>query len=272
MALRGMLRSWVMRIAGLLLLLGGFRCAFAWGAEGHRLVARIAENLLTPAARAQVQAVLAPGEALSGLASWADEVRKSRQETEPWHFVDVPLGQAGFEWKRDCPQVNCVVAKISDFENIWRDASAGPAARREALLFLVHFVGDLHEPLHCADNHDKGGNDVAVNFFGETTKLHTLWDSGLLHQMPPEEDLFRTLWQGMTPAHVAQWSAGTADQWCSESFHVAETNVYGPLPSSASNGPLELGQAYLQQAEPAVEMQIERAGARLAAILNRSVP
>jgi len=261
-----------MRKIALLLIALGCRSAFAWGPEGHRLVVRIAETMFSPAVRAQVQSILAPGEALSALASWADQIRRTHREMEPWHFVDVPLGSAGLDRQRDCPEADCIVAKIADFERIWRDPAANPAKRREALLFVVHFVGDLHEPLHCADNDDKGGNEVAVRFLGETTNLHALWDSGLLSHMPQEDVLFHTLSQVITPARIAEWSSGTVDQWCTESFHVAETTVYGLLPRGRPHARLILGESYRRTAEPVVELQIEKAGVRLAAILNESAP
>ncbi|PWT98531.1 MAG: S1/P1 Nuclease [Terriglobia bacterium] len=259
------------KITALLLAMLGAHPAFGWGVEGHQLVVRIAEGLLSPAAKTDVRGALAPGEKLEDLASWADEVRRTHREMEPWHFVDVPLGSAAFDWQRDCAPDDCIVAKIPAFEKTWQDRTANAAARREALLFLAHFAGDLHQPLHCADNHDKGGNDVAVNFLGEATKLHTLWDSGLINHMPEEEALFAMLQQAITPQRVAEWSAGTPEQWCNESFHAAEATVYGLLPPHATGAPVELGESYARAAQPVIEVQIEKAGVRLAAILNRSV-
>ncbi|MBV8904505.1 MAG: S1/P1 nuclease, partial [Acidobacteriia bacterium] len=121
---------------------------FCWGEEGHRLTVRIAEAFLTAAAKQQIQATLMPGESLEDLASWADQIRQSRPQTYNWHFIDIPLDSAGLDMHRDCPTGNCVIAKIADFRSAWRDTSATAESRREALLFLVHFVGDMHQPLH----------------------------------------------------------------------------------------------------------------------------
>jgi hypothetical protein len=247
------------------------RSVFGWGNEGHRLVIRIAEGMLSAEARAQVQATLAPGESLADFATWADEVRKVRKETEPWHFVDIPISSMGLDRQRDCPQNNCVIAKIADLRKAWRDPVVSPADRREALLFLIHFVGDMHQPLHCADNNDHGGNDLLVRFLGEQTKLHSLWDSGLLAHMPAEDQLFATLSQAITPERKAEWSSGTVEQWCNESFRIAQRTVYGLLPPAGNTGQVAAGQSYQSMAEPVVELQLEKAGVRLAAVLNESV-
>src|SRR5690242_11088463 len=139
---------------------------FAWGPEGHRLVGRIAQSLLNPDAETRVQSTLLPGETMASMASWADEIRSTRKETEPWHFIDIEITGSGLNMGRDCPRGNCVLGKITEFRKTWRDPQAAPADRREALLFLIHFVGDMHQPLHCADNNDKGGNSTRVEFEG----------------------------------------------------------------------------------------------------------
>ena len=239
---------------------------FAWGPEGHRLVARMAQDLLTPAAAARVQATLAPGETIAGLASWADEVRRTRKETEPWHFIDIEISSPGLDMKRDCPAAGCVISKIEQFRSQWRDARLSPEQRREALLFLVHFVGDMHQPLHCSDNHDKGGNETAVEFEGTRMNLHRLWDSGLLDHMPPEDQLFAMLEKAITPAQKAEWPRGSVENWAQESFETARRVVYRELPKTAGR-PRE---AYERTAEPVVELQLEKAATRLAAILNEA--
>jgi hypothetical protein len=256
-------------IAAILLLLTP-RAGFTWGAEGHRLVVRIAATLLTASTRAGVAATLAPGESLPALASWADDVRNDRKETQPWHYVDIPLHSSGLDMQRDCPAGDCVIGKIEQFRKLWRDPTITPGARREALLFLIHFVGDLHQPLHCEDHGDQGGNQVKVQFLGEDTQLHSVWDAGILQHMPAEEELLPRLLQAVTPQHIAEWSRGTAGQWAGESFRLAQQVAYGLLPPAGRDGVIRLGASYEQAAVPVVEMQLEKAGVRLAAILNQS--
>jgi hypothetical protein len=259
-----------MRGAAVLAMVLSARLLFAWGSEGHRLVVRIADGMLTAAAQAQVARVLTPGESLAALGSWADEVRPARKETEPWHYIDIPLDSAGLDMKRDCLPQGCVISKISEFRKLWRDPAASPATRREALLFLVHFVGDMHQPLHCANHDDRGGNEVPVVFLGEATNLHALWDSALLQQMPAENKLLEIILPTLTAERVDEWSRGTVEEWAAESFRLAQSVVYLALPPAAAGKPISLGEAYERLAEPIVRDQIAKAGVRLAAILNES--
>jgi hypothetical protein len=263
-----MIRSWAIRKLAFALALLYAAPGFAWGPEGHRLVARIAQNLLTPETAARIQATLAPDETIAARASWADEVRRERKETEPWHFIDIEITGSGLDMRRDCPNHDCVLAKITEFRKLWKDPTASRETRREALLFLVHFAGDMHQPLHCADNHDKGANDVQVEFLGEAQNLHRLWDSGVLNKMPPEEMLFARLRQSITPERQTEWSRGTVEDWAVESFHAAQKVVYGNLPKVPAGGPSHLGEAYQHAAETVIEQRIAQAGVRLAAILN----
>jgi hypothetical protein len=131
-------------------------------------------------------------------------------------------------------------------------------------------VGDLQQPLHCSNNGDKGGNDVHVVFLGETTNLHAVWDHVLLSHMPDEDHLLPIVSRMLTPERVAKWSQGTVEDWANESFHLAQTVVYGDLPRVGFGGPISLGEEYQQTAEPIVRVQIAKAGVRLAKILNES--
>ena len=133
----------------------------------------------SPAAAARVAEILGPGADMPSIASWADQVRNSRKETGPWHYIDVPVNKPHVDLKRDCPDGNCVIPKIDQFERTVADARATPLQRREALMYLIHLVGDMHQPLHCSDNADKGGNDIKLAFLGRPTNLHSLWDTGL---------------------------------------------------------------------------------------------
>src|ERR1700731_4481412 len=153
----------------LLLVLGLPARALAWGSEGHRIVAEIAEQYLEPATARQVRELLAIENAttLAQVSTWADEIRPQRRETARWHFVDIPIHPppgtpAAYDPGRDCPGNDCVVAAIERFAAVLRDKTAAPRERLEALKLVVHFVGDAHQPLHCADNNDRGGNAIHV--------------------------------------------------------------------------------------------------------------
>ena len=253
-----------MRQLGLLLALYSLP-GFAWGPEGHRLVARMAQEMLTAEAADRIQVTLQPGENIGALASWADEVRNTRKETEPWHFIDIPIDSSGLNMQRDCPAAGCVLSKISEFRRQWRDPNLSSAARREALLFLVHFVGDMHQPLHCANNHDRGGNDVTVKFRDTSMNLHHLWDSALLDHMPPEDQLFVSLSHEITRDQKEDWARGAVEDWAGESFDLARKVVYGDLPPAR-----RVDEMYEQIADPVIERQLEKAAVRLAAILNEA--
>src|SRR5256885_1050309 len=188
-----MLASMLMRRFAAFACLVAIAPAFGWGPEGHNLVARLAAVRLTPAAAAKVAEILGPGVTLASISTWADQVRPSRTETGPWHYIDIPIDKVHLDMQRDCPKGVCVIAKIEDFEKVLAAPETPPKERKEALMFIVHFVGDMHQPLHCSDNKDKGGNGVKVDFFGKPSNLHTVWDSGLLGRLGTEDTMFTTL-------------------------------------------------------------------------------
>jgi len=243
---------------------------FAWGTEGHSLVARIAEAQLTAAVRGRVAEILGPGRTLSSVASWADEVRRSRPETYNWHFVDIPITEPHLDMARDCPAGDCVLARITGLRQTLRDPATSPAMRTEALMFLVHFVGDMHQPLHCADNHDKGGNTVRVTLAGQATNLHSAWDSGMLARIGSEEQLFSALSEE-SGRRAKKWRRGTVEDWAEESHQAAQRKVYGGLPKAPPDTPVELGARYEKMANPLIRKQLEKAGARLARLLNETL-
>ncbi len=241
-----------------------------WGPEGHRLVARIADSQLTPAARDHVAAILAPGETLASLASWADEIRRTRRDTGPWHYIDIPIEQNHVDMTRDCAKSDCVIAKIEDLRKVLEDPATQPVPRREALLFLVHFIGDMHQPLHSSDHHDQGGNEVHVVFHDRQTNLHSVWDSGLLGRMGAEDVLFQDLARD-AQHHAKKWDKGTVVQWAEQSHKAAQKVAYGKLPKVASGTPLPLDAGYEKLADAVIRVQIEKAGDRLAALLNAAL-
>jgi hypothetical protein len=171
---------------------------------------------------------------------------------------------------RDCPKGDCVIAKIEDFRKALNDLAIAPAERREALMFLIHFIGDMHQPLHCADNKDKGGNEVQVEFSGRRTNLHSLWDSGLLSRMGTEDDLFGPL-SAESARRARKWSKGTVADWAEATHKSAQKMVYGRLPKVPAGAPVPIDTAYERRADALIREQIEKAGARLAMVLNTTL-
>jgi hypothetical protein len=260
--------------------------AYGWGAEGHRTVALIATQHLDPAVQARIGELLrAAGTAtvvnvkvtghefshLVDMATWADAFRFNHRETGPWHFVDIPITADSYNQGRDCAQLDCVIAKINDFVNTLKDSSASDVDKAVALRFVVHFMGDLHQPLHCADNNDRGGNSVKVLFGGQSSNLHHVWDTELvLAQGGGDQESFANrLNQSISADDISQWSDGSLEDWANESHSQAVQMAYGKLPQSLDEDDLQ--GSYSGAAGPVIEMQIKKAGIRLATILNAAL-
>jgi len=249
-----------------LALLGLLLCpapAFPWGAPGHLTVARVAETLLTPPARAAVADLLGPGGDLAQVAMWADEIKPSHPETAPWHYVNLPRTAAGYDAARDCPHT-CIVTALDWFLRVLGDPQADRAARQEALRWVVHFMGDIHQPLHAADDDDSGGADVAVRFFGKPSNLRGVWDGDIIERVYGNPEAL-TAWvlTLVTPEARKAWEAGTPAAWATESHGLAVRVAYA-IPRSG-----ELNEAYVAKALPVIHEQLAKAGVRLAWVLNR---
>jgi len=263
-------------LASLAFLLAAPLNAFAWGYEGHRIIAEIAEQFLQPQTAHQVRELLAIENVttLTEVSTWADEIRLQHPETAHWHFVNIPIHPSPGEPKeydanRDCPHDDCVVAKIEEFERALSDRQKPDRQRLEALKYLVHFIGDVHQPLHASNDHDRGGNDVAVKFMGLPTNLHAVWDSGIISPAVKgdERSYALQLVQHITEEQHQRWSEGTLITWVNEGREVAARTIYGELPHSGT-----LPDDYETKALPIVNEQLERAGVRLATLLNKALP
>lgn len=260
-----------MRRSAVIVILCGVLPAFGWGPEGHNLVARLAAAHLTPTAAARVAEILGPGVTLQSVSTWPDQIRRERAATAPWHYIDIPIDQPHLDMARDCPKGDCVLAKIEDFKKVVVDPAATAVQRKEALMFLVHFVGDMHQPLHCSDNKDKGGNDVKLDFFGRPSNLHSVWDSGLLGRLGQEDALFTGYSTDLTDKRAKKWGKGTVNAWAEQSHKAAQKVVYGMLPKAPAGGQVKVDATYEHLADPVIKDQIEKAGARLAALLNATL-
>lgn len=280
--------------------------SYAWGPEGHAIVAEIAEARLkdSPAVLDQIKQLLASDDShaknLDQIASWADAVRPSRPETENWHFVDIPLDSDKYDASRDCKQTekgDCVVAAIQRSVKALRDRSVGQPERVEALKFLVHFVGDIHQPLHAENDCskfsppecDRGGNKISVSFRDrKRTNLHAVWDGGMIEDVLQVElgphfqpDLQATaaeatkLNKKIPDAEATAWAPqdlidhlDTATiKWAEDSHRLAQT-AYQNLPTRRKAG---WEDAYEDEEWDVVETQLEKAGVRLAEILKEAL-
>ena len=245
--------------------------ALAWGPEGHEIVAHIAARELGPRARAEVSALLG-GDAEAMMvadADWADEIRDARPDSARWHFVDIELGSNGFVRSRDCPHDDCVVAQIEKDVRIAADRRQPRAARAEALKFLIHFAGDVHQPLHAADNHDAGGNDIKLRLGNRRTNMHHVWDTVLVESLGRDAaEIAMEIRTETPPRQRVAWRLGSAADWATESFLVARRSIYSPLLAQPSRQPAQLPRSYWDNALPLVRTQLAKAGVRLGWLLN----
>lgn len=298
--------------------------AFPWGCEGHRTVALVALQQLTPHARAMASNLLqaepsdpslrhfcGPSDLppFVDMSTWADDIREKRKETAPWHFIDVPLGLARDHLYDGCPAATgCVTSALHSQLDVLRSASSGNAQKSEALIFVIHFVGDLHQPLHAATNNDRGGNCVPVAFFtlepkesanGENFRpnLHGVWDTDLVERIDKEHDpaRFASELTSEFKTDMNSWKQQpiNLDDWAWESHQLAKSTVYGDLPEKITvetPAPVEscaddnhvarrisqlhekIDERYLADASPVVRRQLAKAGTRLAMLLNQLWP
>jgi hypothetical protein len=202
--------------------------ACAWGDKGHKTVATIALNYLTDNARADIQDLLGPDQQqFVEAAPWADQVRFSRPQTAPWHFVDIPYDGVAYDPTRDCANNDCVVAKFKEFSDVLANKDLLRPVRVEALKWVIHFVGDVHQPLHAADDNDRGGNEVWVTLDGKTDKLHSVWDTALVNELgDTPADIATSLITEITDDNIRDWGNAAPADWANESFTVAHDFIY----------------------------------------------
>jgi hypothetical protein len=249
--------------------------AWAWDQEGHSIVAEIAQRRLTPTALAKAKELLGGEVSLASISSWADEIREQRPQTYRWHFVDIPLKESTYDAARECDpnHGSCVIDAIARFRAVLGNEAASRTERVEALMYLVHFVADVHQPLHTVTD-NRGENDLAVTFFvdptntrRDPTNLHKVWDSGLIRNQFWNWGAYeRWLEANWFPGKdVAGLSAGTPVDWALEAHAVAAVVCDGVAPNDA------LDQAYAQKVRPQLDRQLAVAGLRLARVLNETL-
>jgi S1/P1 Nuclease len=267
--------------------------ALAWGSEGHEIVAALARDYLTPQVRGKVDQILATDQDtltahdMLSESNWADRYRTEHKETGEWHYVDIELDHPdlkgacfGFPISDSAaskgPAHDCVVNKVSEFTRELASSATPAAERLLALKFLLHFMGDMHQPLHDVDNHDKGGNCVLLNLGGpRQVNLHGYWDTVVVQDLGDDaQAVAATLAQRITPENKATWEKGGPEDWALEGFQLAQSVVYtiGSKPGCASDPvPISLPSEYEKTAREVAAVQLEKAGVRLATLLNRAL-
>ncbi|WP_412972555.1 S1/P1 nuclease [Glaciecola sp. MF2-115] len=249
-------------IASAILAASSFQQVHAWGQTGHRITGAIAEQYLSAEAKAAI-AKLLPNESLAEASTYADEMRSNpddfwQKEAGPYHYVTVPEGKHYHEV--GAPEQGDAYTALKKFSKIVKDKNASLEDRQVALRFIVHIIGDLHQPLHAGNGTDKGGNDVKVSFFWDDSNLHRVWDSGMLDR----RQLSYTEWtnwlsQKITAEQEAKWNTSDPLVYIAESAAIRDV-IY---PETE-----KLSWDYLYQYLPVASERLQEGGVRIAAYLN----
>ncbi len=256
----------------------------AWSAQGHRLVGLIAAARLTPIARQNV-AWLLEDQTLADVSSWADTFKYEQVQTSYWHYLNIPPDAAGYDRDRDCPKQpgtaagspndrwrDCVVDRILYWQERLGNPKLDRADRATALKYIVHFIGDLHQPFHALGV-GRGGNDVPVKVFGQVDcgfdparplpcNLHSVWDDRLISRRNLNDRAYvEALTKVIESKGFASQPPGTPAQWAEQSFKLAKEALVKPETN--------IDEAYYRRHINVIDDRLALGGVRLAAVLNR---
>ncbi|MCC9136777.1 S1/P1 nuclease [Pontibacter silvestris] len=238
---------------------------FAWGVDGHRAIGRMAEQHLSWKAKKAVKKLLG-NESLAMVSTWADEIRPEAQYlyTAPWHYVNAPSGltyeqfSASITSAESANAYTALVQLIEDMKN--------PAKSKEekafALKFIVHIIGDIHQPMHAGHSEDQGGNKTKVTLRGKETNLHSVWDSGVIEATRMTYSEMAEEYNYACKNQVRVWQRDDMMLWLFESYQISDK-----LYKEVAENP-ELGYAYTRSHRDIVKERMQLAGIRLAGILN----
>ena len=233
----------------------------AWGPQGHRVIGFIAEDHLQP----EVKKIILQKfniKSLAGVATWADVVRKKKKEQNPWHYTNIVEGELTYKVSRDCPSLQCVTEKIKEFSEILEDRSSSLKQKKAALKYLVHFVGDVHQPLHLGNKKDRGGGTLRFPYKGKIVSLHYLWDGGLIDWRKPLANYAENLNGKILATEISTWSQSTVNDWANESRSLALNAAY----KVEKDG---ITKSYINRGREIINLRLAQAGVRLANLLNK---
>ena len=250
--------------------------AAAWGPVGHRITAQIAQDNVSGQTRARIAQILGHEE-LPEAATWPDEQRSNpdafwQTTSYPWHFVTIPVGQAAEHLEH--PSEGDAETALESFTAVLRDPAASPEDKARALRFVVHIVGDLHQPLHVGKPGDRGGNDVKVKWFDDPVvqNLHWVWDEGMIRRQELSfSEYAARLEARMTAEQVVAWWNVEPDTWMAESAALRD-RIY-PAPSERDGAgtpeaPFVMRYWYPYEWTPEMELRLQQSGIRTAAYLD----
>lgn len=235
--------------------------AFGWGQIGHRVVGHIAEQHLSPEAQERLDELLG-GESLAQASTWMDEIRSddAYDYTGTWHWVTIPDGMRYAETDKN-PDGDAL-GKTKEIIGALEADTLSVEKEREYVRFLVHLVGDLHQPLHVGTGDDRGGNEETVIWFGEPSNLHRVWDSGMIDQKQLSfTELARFSTETVDDAQLDEWADAAPEEWAHESMTYRD-QVYD-LPQDR-----EIGYEYAYRNFDTLKKRLVQSGVRLADVLN----
>jgi hypothetical protein len=265
----------------------------AWGKEGHEIVGKVADKYLNSQARNAIDELLQGDQFQSlsdgRLTNWADSIkgsavyRRKYPNNASWHFIDIDVTSdlTNLDLSKFCANGDCALEALRRFQGVLKDPTASAQDRREALFFVAHFMGDIHQPLHCATRitngtSDRGGNLVQVMYPGEdvhVTNLHKVWDTDLvLEAIGPLslKDYADRLAGTLSTDKRKDYQKGKLEDWILESHKLARGQAY--MNNNASippdGQPTKLSSDYVMKGAETVEEQMTKAGVRLAQFLN----
>lgn len=239
--------------------------AWAWGPQGHMVVAQVAENNLSPTAKSAVRKLL-QNQSLAEVANWADFIKSKKEwaHTKPWHFVTIEDGEDYSTSEHN--HEGDVVGAITEMVEILKRRDSSAVSKENALKFIVHFVGDIHQPLHVGRGDDRGGNDIRINFEGRNSNLHALWDT-LMIMKSPLDYIAYARWLESEKAFSPPYDlpSFTFSTIISEDME-ARSAIYNFSPTM--EGPIRVTDAYYKRNLALMNRQLLSGGKRLAALLN----
>lgn len=239
----------------------------SWGVTGHRTVGRIAQNHLTPKALAGVRDLLGDA-SLADVSTWPDEIVREPEyrHTAPWHYINLPLGLNYDQFKDRVENMleSNVYSALGRQMQLITDKTVPKEKKVEALKFIVHFVGDLHQPMHVSRAEDKGGNTIQLNYEGQGTNLHSVWDTRLIRHSGMDDEQLAAKYDHPTAAQVRQWQSDPVVEWMWESYEIS-SKLYAEVDTMKSRS---IGQAYYDEHWATITQRLEQAGVRLAGLLN----
>lgn len=242
--------------------------AMAWGPHGHQVVAEIAARELEAAPRAEVERLLGDraSNAMRQASTWADEIRGDSEwrHTGPWHYLNFERGDCSYNARENCRDGNCVVGAIQRQAKVLRDPKSTRPQRANALRYLIHFVGDVHQPLHAGFGQDRGGNDFQIRNRREGDNLHAFWDQDLIRASRGKLDVMAhvaDLSQPKRPPIQHAWQRRAPIEWAEASCRIVQAPSFYPPRG-------RIDDAYIREHAAIADAQLTLAGHRLASVLN----